>query len=143
MDIDKLVDAVTKVIMERLNAAESPNVVVFGDVPQGLISGDCNVKCARSPADIEGCDYIVLSAESFRAFHSGVPAPAAGGAPAPCLSNDSCRVIDLTGKRLIHERDLRDNNAQKGDLVKVSKNAIITALAYDYAKGIGVKICKE
>jgi propanediol utilization protein len=53
------------------------------------------------------------------------------------------KSIDLLGKRLIHERDLRDARAAKNDVIRVSGNAIITALAHDYATGIGARFHKE
>jgi propanediol utilization protein len=53
------------------------------------------------------------------------------------------KSIDLLGKRLIHERDLRDARTARNDVIRVSKNAIITALANDYAVGIGARFHKE
>jgi len=35
---------------------------------------------------------------------------------------------------------LRDMNAGRGDVVNVSNKTIVTALAHDYAKGIGARI---
>lgn len=148
--MDKLVDAVTRVIMEKLRADGQPvetggcdgkSVVMFGQVPDDLVCPGYTVKCGTSCADITGCDYIVMTRESFNAIHGGASSPVAA-APAAACSSCGGQVIDLAGKRLIHERDLRDHNAQNGDVVVVGKNAIITALAHDYAKGIGVKIQK-
>jgi len=51
--------------------------------------------------------------------------------------------VDLRGKRLLHERDLRENNVQRDTVIKVSKKTIVTALANDYAKGLGVRIIRE
>ncbi len=141
MDIEMLVELATKAILERLSS-RIPRVVTFGDIPEGLIAG-AEVTAGKSCADIDGCDYIVLSAAAFKELHGG-----AGGAAkppeqaAPCAQAEG-GVIDLRGKRLIHERDLRDANAARGHLVRVDKKAIITALAHDYAKGIGAKITKE
>ena len=146
MDIDKLVDAVTRVIMERLNGGSTgQKVVAFGDVPQGMVCGDFDVVRGTTSADIAGCDYIVMTRDSFNAFHGGVPAAAALAPVASASCDGGCggKVIDLCNKRLIHERDLRDLNTQGGDIVQVSKNAIVTALAHDYAKGIGAKIQKS
>jgi len=136
LDIERLVESVTKTILERLNGGAK--VAAFGDIPEGLIAGD-EVKPGKSRADAEGCDYVVMSAKSFYEIlgvrqETAAPAPAAHGAG---------RVIDLCGKRLIHERDLRDRNTARGDLIKISNNAIVTPLAHDYAKGIGAKIQKE
>lgn len=139
MDIDRLVELATKAIIERLNSGGA-KVVAFGDVPDGLIAG-AEVKAGKTCADIEGCDFIVMSIDSFYEFHGGKPA--AKPAAAAVLDCRGGKTVDLCGKRLIHERDLRDCNTARGDVVKVSKNAIITALAHDYAKGIGAKIQKE
>ncbi len=138
MDIEKLVEAATKAIMERLGAGGA-RVAAFGEIPEGLVSGAVLVP-GKTCEDVEGCDYIVMSAQAFYEIHG--KKPAASGA-AVCAPTREGAEIDLTGKRLIHERDLRDMNAARGDVVKVSKNAIVTALAYDYAKGVGAKFVKE
>lgn len=157
MEIDKLVDAVTKVIMEKLQQEDGgnamPKVVLYGDVPVDMVKTGCDICRGTVPADAAGCDYIMMSASSFRALH-GIEAPAdvaqetapkAECAPEQAAACECCggNTVDLTGKRLIHERDLRDSNAQRDDIIKVDKKAIITALAYDYAKGIGAKFSKE
>lgn len=139
MDMEHLIDAVTKAIMQRLNSA-APKVVVFGDVPEDLICGDAELKKGESCGDVAGCDYIVMTVESFNAIHGGGMAEKEDTA-APCAAMSE-QTIDLTNKRLIHERDLRDHNTKGGDSVKVAKNAIVTALAHDYAKGIGAKIVR-
>lgn len=140
MDLDKMVDAVTQEIMRRLNGQGAARVVVFGDVPDGLLAGGYDVTKGREYADVAGCDYIVMTAASFAQFHGGAAAPTAPAAEECCCCEGA--MIDLTGKRLIHERDLRDHNAKNGDVVKVAGNAIITALAHDYAKGHGIKFSK-
>ena len=142
MDIDKLVDAVTRVIMERLNdTGGACKVVAFGDVPAGLVGAGYDVKRGSTCADIGDCDYIVMTAESYRAFHGIAPASSPAPAAAACAACAG-KVIDLTGKRLVHERDLRDANTQSGDTVLVGPKAIVTALAFDYAKGLSAKITK-
>lgn len=138
MDMEQLVDAVTKAIMQRLNDT-GPKVAVFGDIPDGLLCEGAQRKQGATRADIEGCDYVIMTAESFRAAHGCAAQPVPAG---PCAEPGK-RIINLTGKRLIHERDLRDENAQSGDVVRVGKNAIVTALAHDYAKGIGAKISRD
>ena len=146
MDIDRLVELATKAICERLNSG-GVKVVTFGDIPDGLICG-ADIKAGTGCADIGDCDYIVISRARFYELHGGkleaggVKPEAGGPKPSECRCREG-RVIDLRGKRLIHERDLRDINAERGDIIKVSKNAIVTALAYDYATGAGAKIRKE
>lgn len=143
MDMDYLVDTVTRMILDRLGGDQPVKVVTFGDIPPELICDCAEKKQGETCADIEGCDYIVMSIESFRRFHSGEAAAPSAPAQSGGCEPAGCKSIDLSGKRLIHERDLRDHDARGGDIVKVSKNAIITALAHDYAKGIGAKIVKE
>lgn len=138
MDMEQLVEAVTRAIMQRLDS-DGPRIVRFGDVPDGLFCDGAQVKPGETGADIEGCDYIVLTAERFYALHGG---GAEKSADAPLCAEPGGQNIDLTAKRLIHERDLRDHNAKSGDVVRVAKNAIVTALAHDYAKGIGAKIVR-
>jgi hypothetical protein len=145
MDTEKLIDAVTKAIMLRLEnetgattAADAIcDIVAFGNVPAGLFSGECAVRQGRSPQDVEGSQYIALTAEAFQAFHggpvtSGASLPAAPATSAPCCGAGGASV-DLTSKRLINEADL-SGCARPGDTVRIGPRAIVTALADDYAK---------
>jgi len=136
LDFERLVELATKAIFERLSNG-NPKVAVFGNVPDGLVAG-ADMKPARSCSDAEGCDYVVMSVASFCEM-TGVKFSAAAFAPE--VRRDGT-IIDFSGKRLLHERDLRDMNAARGDVIKVSANTIVTALAHDYAKNIGAKIEK-
>ena len=137
MDIEKLVEIATKAIIERLNNGVT-RVAVYGDVPEGLVSG-AELKAAKSCADTEGCDYVIMSVAKLCEL-MGVDC-----CEAKTVTYEAQRegkIIDYSGKRLLHERDLRDMNTARGDVVRVSNNTIITALAHDYAKGIGARIEK-
>lgn len=138
MDKEKLINEITAVIMERLaQQGQPPKVVVFGDVPDSVISGGCEIRKGSSPGDVKDCDYIVLSAESYRAFHHiKQPLPKAEDKPVP----QQGRVIDMRGNRLIHEMDIRRHNLRSGDVVQVDENAIVTALAFDYVNNMGAVI---
>jgi hypothetical protein len=156
MDTDKLVDAVTAVIMERLGSGEgaTATAVAFGDVPAGLLGAGCALRQGTAPSDAAGADYIVLSQEAFRAFHGGgIPfgaalavgaggAAGAIGAVGAAVPAAAGTAIDLTGKRLVSERDLKAAGAARGSVVAVGPNAIVTALARDYANGVGAKIAR-
>lgn len=151
LDIDKLVDSVTKVIMEKLNGQAPPSedpqrqksdVVTFGDIPMELINSGYSVAPAKSCADIEDAYFVVMSARSFREIHRGCAEPASSQQPAD-TAEQSGNLIDLSSKQLIHERYLRENNAGRGDRIVVAKRAIVTALACDYAKSIGAVIVKQ
>jgi len=137
LDFEKLVELATKMIFERLNNGVK-KVAAFGFVPEGLISG-AEIKAAKSNADVDGCDYVVMSVADYRSMTgtTSISAPVT----APQVYREGT-IIDFSGKRLLHERDLRDMNAARGDVINVSGNTIITALAHDYAKNIGAKIQK-
>jgi hypothetical protein len=140
LDIEKLVELATKAIIERLNNV-MPKVAVYGDIPEGFVTG-AEIKTANSCADAEGSDYVVMSTAKFCEM-MGIKCESAATTTTTAVVNHEGTVIDFLGKRLLHERDLRDMNVQRGDIVKVSNSTIITALAHDYAKGIGAKIQKE
>ena len=144
-DLDQLVEAITKEILKRINAGKPKSVLALEGCPSDIVSGDYEV--TNDPCGEYG--YVLMTAETYRALTCGKPAvcvPPAQDDPkecAECAEDKTCAagaVIDLSAKRLLHERDLRDNNARRGDVIKVSKRTIITALAHDYAKSIGVKI---
>ena len=138
MDIEKLVELATKAIFERLNNGVT-TVAVYGNVPEGLFSG-AELKTANSCADAEGCDYVVMSTSKFCEMVGANCCESKTAAFASFEVQCEGKVIDFSGKRLLHERDLRDMNAGRGDVVNVSNKTIVTALAHDYAKGIGARI---
>jgi hypothetical protein len=143
MDIDRLVEAVTQALIERLGCPGA-KVVSFGAVPSGLIGPGVQVKDGLRPADVEGADYIVMTAQAFREFHGGVvPAGLSLAANAGAVvvgAKPGGAGIDLTAKRLVSERDLKDNSVGRGTVVKVGPRTIVTALARDFANGVGATI---
>lgn len=154
MDMEKLVDAVTKKILERLQLpCDEPKIVAFGDVPAAMLPGGVTVKKGETCADLADCDYIIMTAKSFYDVNFNCldgdpdrkPKPEKAAEPAACgeATPPANKQIDLREKRLVHERDLREHNAQKGDVVLVSRKAIITALAQDYANIHGAAIQRD
>jgi hypothetical protein len=147
-DVEKIVDIVTGEILRRLGdgGREDSKVLVTEGCPDDLISGNYS----RVRADDDGsCKYVILTADAYRAL-AGRAGPDSPASPPPlCRESDSpedcCsgKVTDLRGKRLLHERDLRENSVTRGSVVKISKKTIVTALASDYAKGIGARIARE
>jgi hypothetical protein len=148
LDMDQLVEAVTKELLLRLNQAPARTVLTLDGCTEDLLADGCRPVCKADCGD--AFDYVLMTAETYRALsaqgapvvaHAAAP-PAEGGRDCgfDCAAGD--HTVDLTDKRLLHERDLRDHNVQNGSVVRVSKRAIITALANDYAKGHGVKIVK-
>ena len=139
-DLDQLVEMITKEILKRMGACKPKTVLTLEGCPSDIVSGDY-----ETANDQNGCyGYVLMTAEAYHALACGKPA-ASCVPPAQDAACTECECaagadIDLSAKRLLHERDLRDNNARRGDVIRVSKRTIITALAHDYAKSIGVKI---
>jgi len=145
MDNEELVDAVTRIVMEHLAAEPAfPSVVAFGDVPDSILGTDLNRREGVSPSDAEGAQYIVLTRAAFLAFHGGpIPAGLFGsGAPIGTEAvpvEEACHA-DLSGKKVVCERDVRELNLSNGCVVTVSPNAIVTALARDCVMSRGARI---
>jgi len=165
MDKDELVDNVTKIIMSRLGAGGQPasggssalsggpaaTVVTFGDVPAAVLGATVTTRAGRTPADVDGAQYIVLTQAAFRAIHGGAAPVSLGGYTAPAASASSasapaCQAcgsaFDLTGKKVVSDRDLRSLGLTSGATVRVGAGAIVTALARDYATGVGAQIVR-
>jgi len=167
MEREALVDNVTKIIMERLNAgsgsasggASGASVVTFGDVPANLLGAGASVRQGRTPADVDGAQYIVLTQQAFRVLHGGVVPAALGGVANLSASSASAETsgasattpgcsfcggtsFDLTGKKVIGDRDIRALGLSTGATVRVDAKAIVTALARDYATSVGATITR-
>jgi hypothetical protein len=142
LDIEKIVDIVTSEILRKLGET-APEVLVTEGCPDGLVSGD--YACVRGNG-VGSCKYVILTAEAYRALTGCGELPKRPGCEERCEDEESpCRsgVVDLRGRRLLHERDLRENSVARGTVVKISKKTIVTALANDYARGQGARIVRE
>ena len=138
LDVDRLIDMVTKEIVRRLGeSAEKDCVLVTDGCPEDAVSENFDAVRGNDPGS---CKYVLITEAAYKALVGGSAAPVCGGDTAACRRDGS---IDLRGKRLLHERDLRDHNVQRDAVVIVSKKTIVTALAHDYAKGLGAKIVRE
>ena len=140
MDTEHLVDTVTRLILERLTAEEAGTAV-----PPGVLGAAADVRAGFGPSDAVGADYLLITQAAFRAFHGGVtPAGLAGTAlPAPAAgSSTTSGCVDLSGKKVVTDRDVRALGITSGSTVKVSPGAIVTALARDYVNGAGAKIVR-
>lgn len=144
MDIDKLVEAVTKEIMKRLDSAKCcSKVLLVGEVCDSVLGPDTEATKTESCDSAAGFDYVVMSAEKYDELLS-CKGSGPSGPQSECQASCSCSgsQIDLSKLHLIHERHLREKNAKAGDEVLVCKKAIVTALANDYAKSKGAKITR-
>ena len=134
-DVDRLIDMVTKEIIRRLDESEKDGVLVTAGCPEDAVSENYDAVRGSDPGC---CKYVLLTAGAYKSLLGGGECRAEGEPPCCCEGS-----ADLRGKRLLHERDLRDHNVQRDTVVRVSKKTIVTALAHDYAKGLGVKIVRE
>jgi hypothetical protein len=142
-DIDHLVDVVTKEILRRIGESDGADVLITDGCPGDVVSEKYGAAQGTDPGC---CKYVLLTAEAYKALLKGcgvASAPESGGNEESSCCCCGGEAVDLRGKRLLHERDLRDHNVQRDTVVRVSKKTIITALAHDYAKGLGVKIVRE
>jgi len=138
MDVEKLIDLVTQEIVRRLNAGfGSDTVLLLDGCGRELLADGTHAVTDAGGAD---CGFVLMTAEYYRAL-TGTGAKPAAGAPPCCRAG--CADVILTEKKLVHERDLREHNVRSGDVVRVSKKTIVTALANDYAKSVGAKIVRE
>lgn len=129
LDMERLVDAVTKEIMKRLNTGTKRVLVLGGGKDceiASLLSGAFSVDCKDSLDNAAAYDYVVLP--------SSVLGGDGGKAAATRHEPPAGEALDLTGKRLIHERELREKCTGGASCVRVDKKAIITSLAADYIK---------
>ena len=136
-DVDRLIDIVTKEIVRRLGESESPKdcVLVTDGCPEDAVSENYEAVRGNEPCC---CKYVLLTEAAYKALTGG------GAKTCCCGESPACGgSVDLRGKRLLHERDLRDHNVGRDTVVRVSKKAIVTALAHDYAKSLGARIVRE
>ena len=137
-DVDRLVDMVTKEIIKELGGSEKDSVLVTAGCPEDAVSENYNAVRGSDPCC---CKYVLLTADAYKSLMGECEAQCCANSEPSCGSSDGS--VDLRGKRLLHERDLRDHKVQRGTVVRVSKKTIITALAHDYAKGLGARIVRE
>ena len=135
-DVDHLVDLVTKEIIRRLGESEKDRVLVMEGCPVDAVSEKYN---AVTENDQGSFKYVLLTEAAYRYLVGGTDVPTCREESAACCGGS----VDLRGKRLLHERNLRDHNVRPDAVLLVSKKTIVTALAHDYAKGLGVKIVRE
>lgn len=149
-DLDQLAEIITNEIIKRRSgaAAQPKSVLVLEGCPADAVAAGYEVKNDACG----GYGYVLMTAAAYQDLmcakpgggcdangHTAAAAAGAGG----CCPECGGATLDMSGKRLLHERDIRDGNAKRGDFIKVTKRTIITALAGDYAKSIGVKIIRE
>jgi hypothetical protein len=135
-DIDRLIDIITKEIVRRLGGLVKDCVLVTDGCPEDAVSENYDTVRGSDPGC---CKYVLLTEAAYKSLVGGTAAPACCCREQPMHDGS----VDLRGKRLLHERDLRDHNAGRDTLVRVSKDTIVTALAYDYAKSLGARIIKD
>lgn len=137
MDLEKLVERVTKEIMKMLQASDGKQTVLLvGETENkdmaAALGDQYQVECCTSLANAAAYDYVMLPTSYLYGPHCA----ALEAVPAPSLVTASAvgGQLDLTGKKLIHERELREKCTSGICTIKVDEKAIITSLAADLIK---------
>lgn len=139
MDIERLVDAVTKEIMCRLDGMQKGgnNICCVDCNPLALFSSEANI---LGTGNIANSDYVVLPRAEYEQLKGCKPSAESLTTTGGSYASSNC--FDFSNKKLLHESDVRNSGAVCGDTIGVGKNTIITALAADYAKSNNIKIVK-
>lgn len=130
-NLDKLVDAVTKEIMRRIEQAEKKKILVLGKDEDRDIA-DClqerfTADIKPSLKELQDYDFVVMPAAYVLKMMKWDNLEAPAG---ECHLD----VLDMTGKKLIHERELREKCGSSITTLRIDKKAIITQLAADFIK---------
>ena len=135
LDVDHLIDLVTNEIIRRLGESEKDRILVTDGCPADAVSENYEAVTGNDPGV---CKYVLLTETAYRSLVAGAAVPGRCEESAACGGS-----VDVRGKHLLHERDLRNHNVHRDTVILVSKKTIITALALDYAKSLGAKIVRE
>jgi deoxyribose-phosphate aldolase len=119
--------------------SEDAEVLVTDGCPDDAVSAEYTAVRGINPSC---CEYLLITADEYKSLVGGAIV-SGGKEPESSCCSCSGSSVDLREKRLLHEGDLRNHNVRRGTVVLVSKKTIITTLAHDYAKSLGVKIFKE
>jgi hypothetical protein len=115
---------------------ENADVLVTDGCSEDTVSENYSAVRGNDPV---GCEYVLVTADAYKSLLGKATTPSD---KEPGSSRDG-NSVDLRKKLLLHERDLRDHNVQRDTVVFVSDKTIVTTLASDYAKSLGVKIFRE
>ena len=143
MDLEKLVDSVTKEIMRRLREQEAQKrvLVLEPDCPlTPLLEQEYAVDYAQDLRGAQEYDYVLVPRAQIAAL-CGAAASSAAAAEKPACSGDG--ALDFTGKKLIHERELAEACKYGIKSLRVCKKAIITSLAADLIRDRGLTVIRE
>lgn len=134
------IERLTDLIMERLEGRlieDSRGVLIKGDLSattaQAMLSQGYSVH-EQTSKEAARCKYVLMPMAEYQRI-TGEGTGAESFAAVGGEHEQDAKIFDLTGKRLVSEKDLNDQNAKSGDVIHVSANAIVTAMAVDYANG--------
>lgn len=142
--VDRLVDAVTGEIMKRLGEAGSKEAkpadkksfLVLGKDPAcpvaACLNRDFRAETGPNLDRVHDYDFVVMPVYYLDRLTGQKQTD--GAAP---VGNG---VLDFTGRRLIHERELREKLSSAAKILRVDAHAMITSLAQDYIKKRGLTV---
>ncbi len=148
MDLNKLVDAVTKEIMSRLQKQDTrPSVLVLEpDCPVApLLEQQYGISCAEDTENLQSYDYVLVPRAKYHVFCTNCVASTAASQPAESKNTEQCpdKTLDWTDKKLIHERELAEACTHNIRCLRIANRAIVTALAADFIRDRGLTLIRE
>ena len=148
MDLEKLVDAVTKEIMRRLREQDTrPSVLILEpDCPVSpLFQPEYEVTCAPDAGNRQAYDYVLVPRARYDVFCTNCVASASASPPPEGPKAEPCpgSVLDWSEKKLIHERELAEACTHNIKSLRIGHRAIVTSLAADLIRDRGLTLLKE
>lgn len=137
-NLDMLVEAVTKEIMRRIEHEKKKKILVLGK------EKNCNIACClQEQFDVDvkptlkeqsDYDFVVVPTDYFLKMAKKDEIIQEDCSIAPEVLDSNKGVLDLTGKKLIHERELINKCDSSIAFLEIDKKTIVTQLALDFIK---------
>lgn len=146
-ELNRLIEAVTKRIMQQLGAESAPRkrILVLGKDPACPIATCLNRDfIAETGLDLSHAgeyDFVVLPSNFLERMRECGPGTSGNNVAAGSKTGGA--TLDFTGHRLLHERELRDKCTAAIDTLRVGKRTMITSLAADYIRKRGLTVLRE
>lgn len=134
-NMDKLVEMVTAEIIRRMSQQASDKILVLGKDSNCPIAGCLQSKFdAAVEPNLDNVDeygFVVLPVGYLNKLLSRTTS---SEIKESTHADTSGAVLDLTHKKLIHEREIMEKCSAKISTIQISKKAIVTQLAADLIK---------
>lgn len=137
---DEIVEIVTRQLMDKLTSNEKKILVLGKDENCKInktLSNNFNSKVMPNLDDVNNFDFVVLPVwylNKLRGDQNPNPKSSITSEEQVEEKVSEGETIDLTGKKLIHERELKDKYKDNVTKIIISKKAITTQLAKDFIR---------